>query len=354
MRFLFLAICFNITFLTLAQNTSTIRWNFDTATTFYTLCNNPHPQEVDIEKYLATEGFQQLLLYLEKNWGTNYNQNLYRNILLHIFLPEKYPKTQQIESYSWLIKYFQKYRKNPNAISAYLDTIKPVLESKIVLEKVFLYVPKTTKSKEVPVYFVVGVNQGCASNSGVFIDNYKPTTASKAKKYLLPWVAHEAHHFFRSQFDGEEKEFEEKHPKLSQAMYWLETEGIAERVGALEYDLDKYLKNNPKRSTVYKQFPAQMNQLQEAILRYSKDFKNGEELLQILQPNNKPNIYHQMGNRMAFLIEEHRGRDILISLLGKPFSFFEAYQEVARELNQHHRFPFLSAKNWKFIKDKVY
>jgi hypothetical protein len=341
----FLLIYFSI--IQSVSSQSIVKLDFSVAENFYLLCQKPEPNKSEIKALLNSEPYQNLFHYLEHNWGQEYNQELYEKMLLNTFYPNEYKLSNYENKFSWIKRYFEKVRKDKNVIPKYIEVVKNTINSETILKRVKTYLPKNTKIKVVPVYFIIGVNQGCASEAGVFIDNYKLTDSTKVKKYLEPWIAHEVHHFYRADYNHYSMDLEKNHPEVFQAFYWLETEGIAERVGALEFDLDQYLSKNPKTSERYKSFPEQMKKLQKSLIEYSKNKTSDNSITLLLSPKNSQNIYHEMGNRMAYTIEKELGKKQLIKCLGKPLYFFEQYQKAAQQINNYEKYPFLHKNELK-------
>jgi hypothetical protein len=327
------------TITTYTQQKSNVNFDFTGAEQFYNLCKKEVVTESDIENMLAQECYKNMFGYLVNNWGKDYNQTLYDNIFKSCFIPNKHTLKPENSSHKWILNYVTKLKNNPDKIKSYIETTKPHLNGKEVLERAFRYLPETTKNDTVNVYFVVGVNQGCGSKHGVFIDNYRTTNEYKVKKYTLPWIAHESHHFYRAQFNQTDTPFMNNHTELFQAFYWLETEGFAEMAGNIHEDLIGYISSEKNKNQIYRDFSKNINSLNKVLNSYFNNKCNGKDIINVLSPPNSRNIYHETGHLMAYYIQEAFGKDILVKQIGKPLEFVLLYNKAATKLNRPDKIP---------------
>ncbi|GEM_PF-4566007 len=332
-----------------SQKLSQINFNFTGAEQFYNLCNKEAVTDGDIENMLNMECYRNMFGYLVNNWGKNYNKELYDNIFKTCFIPNKHSLKPENSNHKWILNYISKLKNNPEKIKRYIETIKPHLDQEIILKRTFSYLPKSTKEDTVNIYFVVGLNQGCASEHGVFIDNYRATDEYKIKRYTLPWIAHESHHYYRSQFNKTDNQINDKHPELFQAFYWLETEGFAEMAGSIHKDFIGYINSKKNRNQIYRDFSKNIDSINITLTKYFKDECSGKDILNVLSPPGKRNIYHETGHLMAYYIESAFGRDVLIKQIGKPIEFVLMYNLAANKLNQSDSIPVFDS----FVTDKL-
>ncbi|MCV6630566.1 MAG: hypothetical protein OIF50_12005 [Flavobacteriaceae bacterium] len=337
------------------QPTSSVELDFTAAEAFLELCQTDTPQPSQIYDLLELPAYTQLFVYLKNNWGKQYNKDLYQKMLLACFLPEQYPLQPEHKKHQWIWRYFQKMKNNKAQIAPYIHMVRTHLNTNTVMQRLLAYLPQKPKPRAIPIYFLLGIKQGSASAAGVFIDNFQPTTPANIKKYLEPWIAHEVHHFFRADYNHLAESCFDRQPKLCQALYWLETEGIAERVGALAYDLEHYLHQNPKQASRYMPFVPTMKKFQNQLWNYTQNPTNAQSLIDLLQPKQGPNLYHEIGHKMAFLIEKQLGREQLLLCLGKPKQFFLQYQYAATAYAKPDAYPYCSpvqlASIKKFLND---
>ncbi len=334
------------------QARSNISLDFSAAEKFYEFATRTSEINVsEIDDLMNSEAYQNLFRYLTHNWGKAYNQELYTQLFKATFMPEQYQLDEKYAYGKWLVSYMNKLRKNPEPIKNYLQVIKDNFDEKKVLSCAFSYLPEETKNDDIKIYFVVGVRQGCASEYGVFIDNYSELKPENVDKYIHPWLAHESHHFFRAQFNKMPKAEMQKHPKLFQSFYWLETEGLAERAGSIRADLFAYMQSENCKNDVYKNFAAYLKEFNSALESYLLDKAPDSVLIESLQPQQERNRYHEMGHVMAYTIEKVFGKKVLLAQIGKPLQFVLYYHKAAKKLDQTDLIPPLSEEVVKKLKD---
>ena len=323
----------------LVLSQSKINFDFSGAEKFYELCKNKNVDSIHIEELLALKSYKYLLAYLKSNWGKHYSINLYRNMLQVCFMPKKYKILDKYTDDKWILRYLLKLKQNPEIIRDYISTVKSNLKEDEILKRTKRYLPENITENQINVYFILGVNQGCASEDGVFIDSYYDITVDKVNKYLIPWIAHESHHFFRSQFNELYNDLETQHPNLFQAFYWLETEGLAEMAGNIHKNLPYFINSNENKNDIYRNFNTYILQLNRELKDYFANSSDGKKLLAVLNPPDLQNRYHEVGHLMAYYIEEVFGKEVLIDQIGKPLDFVLKYNEAAIKLNNYDGIP---------------
>lgn len=319
----------------IVKSQSKINFDYNAALKFYSLCQKQNVKESDVHELLSLEGYDNLWKYLKHNWGEQYNKELYTNMFLSCFIPNKYKIKDKYQEHSWIYRYLCKMKKNKHLIKEYLNCFKQHISEETILKKAKNYLPNNVKDKIVNVYFVIGVNQGCACKHGVFIDSYYKTTDKKIKKYTEPWIAHETHHFFRSQYDTIPNNWKHKNSDLFQAFYWLETEGLAEMVGNIYPDLIFHINSEKNKNKQYKNFKNIIKSLNTKLTDYFNKKITGKEIVKILDDRKGNHNYHETGHLMAYYIEKAFGRNTLIKLIGKPINFVLKYSEAAKLLKNN-------------------
>jgi hypothetical protein len=316
-----------------ANAQSKISFDYSGAEKFYDLCTSEQKvNESDIDDLLGSKPYQQLFDYLKFNWGDFYNEALYRHMFQLCFLPDQHTLDPKFADGKWILRYLQKVRQNPELIKKYIATVNDNISDTEILKRAKTYLPKNTKEQQIIVYFIIGVDQGCASKEGVFIDHYYDISAEKISSSLVPWIAHESHHFFRSQFDGLSIPWKQKHPELFQAFYWLETEGLAEMTGSIHPNLPKFIQSEKNKNKIYLNFSKYIHQLNKSMSNYFNEIGDAKEILEVLHPPKGRNTYHEVGHLMAFYIEKALGREVLVNQIGKPLEFILSYQQATLKL----------------------
>lgn len=335
---------FILVFVTLSsvQSQSKINFDYSGAEKFYELCTTRHEiKDADIDDLIKSKPYQQLFKYLKSNWGDFYNEELYHHMFRLCFLPDQYTLDPQFEDGKWILTYLQKIKQNPELIKKYIATVTENISEFEILKRAKTYLPNNIKENRVDVYFVVGVNQGCASDAGVFIDHYYDISPEKVDTSLAPWIAHESHHFFRSQLNHIPDSWKQ-HPELFQAFYWLETEGLAEMAGSVHENLPEYIYSEKNKNNIYRDFNKYIQELDESMYNYLAQNGDGKKILEVLNPPKGRNTYHEVGHLMAFYIEEALGRDVLVKQAGNPLQFIFTYQQAALKLQKPDKIPALS------------
>lgn len=148
------------------------------------------------------------------------------------------------------------------------------------------------------------------------------------KDFLISFIAHEFHHYYRNQYFQYAQE---------QNFIWvidqIQGEGIADQInkGKWFHDKNLYLKyaeKNRRYLEWYAKSPEiirEMDHLLAASYDHpEKKMEYGQDLQAII-----PMSGHPTGFYMANLIIEQLGKETLVKDIGNPFAFFRLYKQAA-------------------------
>ena len=328
-----------------AQDKSKVIFDFSGIEAFIDLCETPNVDTVKIDQMLSLPAYQGMIDWLTENWWSDLDEAAFRNIFRAVFIPTKYTIEERYNRFKRVIKHIQWAKENYCDLRNYIAAIKPGLNSQKVIERTKAFLPKDIPDGSFPVYFVVGLTQGSASEKGTFIDSEYKLLEGDPDKYLLPWISHELHHTWREKLPTEEDVVDSVYTGIEYAFYWLETEGIAEMVGFTENDLDEYVEHEAERKSKgekvsyriqnYLDVNKHLKNLNDAVKRiFTGNYDNPvDDVVVTLVPPNSNNVYHEVGHKMAYIIDKTLGRDALIKCVGKPKEFILAYQQSAERIN---------------------
>lgn len=119
-----------------------------------------------------------------------------------------------------------------------------------------------------------------------------------------------------------------------QALFWLETEGIADMVafdGMNQEEILNFMREGWR--PIYEHADTYLARLDKAIRDIFMGVVTGENtkshITMVLSTNN---AYHPVGFKMAQRIETQLGHEAHIDCVGKPYKFLVTYQQAAKKI----------------------
>lgn len=146
----------------------------------------------------------------------------------------------------------------------------------------------------------------------------------RAKAVAL--LAHEFHHSCRAEIATPYKKT--CHAEVFQVLYWLESEGIADKI----YDLGQKKPDNafePLLKLVKVRRRMDCN-ASDYLTLFDKALRKWENPVPIFRDN----AYHPVGHFMADVTENTLGTRELVKTVGDPLNFLEAYHRSAKILQK--------------------
>lgn len=186
------------------------------------------------------------------------------------------------------------------------------------------FLPKVNGPVNMTVYFVLNGGDCRGFKEEIYADITLLTILGKTKAIRL--LAHEFHHSSRAEIAVPYEE--DSHLTVFQVLYWLESEGIADKVydlGANQPDneFEPLLKLIKTRRRIYLNAGNYLKLFDKAV-------QNSENPIPIFSKN----AYHPVGHFMADIIENTLGTRELVKTVGDPFLFVETYNKSAKILRK--------------------
>jgi len=186
------------------------------------------------------------------------------------------------------------------------------------------YLPKIIEPPNMVIHFVLDGGDCRGFQSEIYADLTLLAILGNAKAAGL--LAHEFHHSCRAEITAPYKET--RYPEIFQVLYWLESEGIADKV----YDLGQ-----EKPDNMFEPLLKLVKVRRRMYLNANNYLRLLDKALRISEnpiPIFSNNAYHPVGHFMADVIESTLGTRELVKTVGDPFDFVEAYNESARILQK--------------------
>jgi hypothetical protein len=186
------------------------------------------------------------------------------------------------------------------------------------------YLPKTIVPPHMVIRFVLDGGDCRGFQGEIYADLTLLAILGKAKATGL--LAHEFHHSCRAEIAVPYKGT--RHAEVFQVLYWLESEGIADKV----YDIGQEKPDNMFEPLL--KLVKIRRRMYSHASDYLKLFDNALRESQNPMPVFRDNAYHPVGHFMADVIESALGTRELVETVGDPLRFVEAYNESAGMLQK--------------------
>jgi hypothetical protein len=226
--------------------------------------------------------------------------------------------------FSFVRKIYEYCSDNWCQIEETVSFLRQIDIEKEMYLRVEKFLPKVIKPANMTVYFVLDGGDCRGFKEEVYADITLLTILGKTK--ALGLLAHEFHHCCRAEIAVPYEE--DRHPAVFQVLYWLESEGIADKVydlGSNEPDneFEPLLKLIKIRRRIYWNAGKYLKLFDKAV-------QNSENPIPIFSKN----AYHPVGHFMADIIENTLGTRELVNTVGDPFYFVETYNKSAKILRK--------------------
>lgn len=231
--------------------------------------------------------------------------------------------------FSFVQKIYEYCSTNWNQIEETVAFLRQ-FDTKKLRSMVEKYLPIIIVPPNMVIRFVLDGGDCRGFQGEIYADLTLLAILGKAKAAGL--LAHELHHSCRAEIAVPYRET--RHTEIFQVLYWLESEGIADKV----YDLGQE-KPDKVFEPLLKLVKVRRRMYSNAR-NYLRVFDKALRELENPTPIFRDNAYHPVGHFMADVIESTLGTRELVETVGNPFDFIEAYNESARILQKSSIFIF--------------
>ncbi len=225
------------------------------------------------------------------------------------------------------LPHYVRAKNQRSLIIEQIEKLKTLNFMKAAMDEVRSFLPDIPLKEYPPISFVI---------FGPDARGYRPVVVDVLYAYdqgdlLIPFIAHEFHHYFRDQFFDYAQE---------QDIIWvinqIQAEGTADQINKGKWFHDKnlfpkYAEKNKNYLEWYDKSPQiirEMDRLFAAMNEHPEKKKElGQKLVAVV-----PLSGHPTGFYMSNLIIEQLGKDALVKEIANPFAFFRLYKQAADKM----------------------
>ncbi len=296
---------------------------------FIELCKTGDFSEIVIENFLENEAYKRLIELGGPNIGMDSKSKW-----IEIFYKALNDETIDFENshimkilFENMIKPIRWASKNLDKIKEFTDIIIHEINKSEFIEIVANYVPKNISMDKIRINLVVFMNNGFGVGEEMIID--VPFLGSMTSDGISRILAHELHHMLRTKVEVPYC-IEDEYAGVNQALFWLESEGIAD------------LCNYKETSKIYENFGyVEQGKFAEITLNmrhHITEFNNALDLdlnHDFERVNSKNYLsnnisFHPIGYFMAKYICSVLGEEQLQNCVGDPYKFIVTYNKAAK------------------------
>lgn len=300
---------------------------------FIELCERKSIFTVDIEKLLSTKSYSKAIMLMGKNWGLPNRKQWIDYFSAGFMCSDNVVKPEPLSSIQIRgVDHLIKARNNINELNKAKQRIEMSIESREFIKIASKYIPNHVYEDSIEVIALVFLPNAGGSKS-IIVD--VPFLIPYNEREISKILAHELNHILRSKV---EKEYlwKDEYWGIGQALYWFESEGIAD------------LCNFEEMAKIYYNFgyarPGQINLTLQNITHYIKETNNlildilkrkkeSDELVQFLSIDVR---FHVIGYFLAKTICNTFGVDAVGKVVGDPIAFLNIYQKACK-FNKNQR-----------------
>lgn len=197
----------------------------------------------------------------------------------------------------------------------------------------FLGIPIDSTISLKPVYFFFILADGAAKEDAIYIDFNLFYKQSEAQR--INFLAHEYFHDFREKFENHDFNYK---CDLNYMLDMIQNEGIADMIDKSD-GYEQYFTGIGETSEMveiwvqlYNQAQTDLEKLQTAVVRYSKDEISENEMIDEILEICKFNG-HSIGFFMANQIVKAGYEKEMLLTFYNPYAFYNLYNQAAKDLN---------------------
>ncbi len=293
---------------------------------FIKLCKNKTILYRDVEKLIESPAYKNTIKLIGHNLGISDKNKWIETFCAGldcrgISIKEELSDLQLI----WA-KHIKEARSRIEDIYILKTRIESVVNNRKFIEIAEKYIPMGIALNNLKVTTLIFAPNALGTEGiimdALFMDGYSEDEITKI-------LAHELHHIFRAKVESNYT-WKEEHGDIDQALYWFESEGIADLCNFKEtskiYEKYGYAKKGELENTL-KNMKSHINIIDRIMLLSISKKNNSRELLDYLFDNVK---FHSIGFFMAKTIEEVLGVEVIRAVVGDPIAFINMYQKACK------------------------
>ena len=320
--------------------------DFSGITEFLEMCKSSKIDFLSIGNLIKTSPYQKMLAWTKNNfWG--FDERDLEKLFCHSLISKEYNLGEKYDLYD---QYYREgirqmsdliiaTQKNSLKIEQKVEILKKEISPERIIEKVRRIYPFSIDERvKFTVFFLTSLGQGAAYKNSIFIETIQ--TLNSDINNLENWIAHELCHCLREFAEKEDIDYKKSSKSIqavSQILFWLESEGVAELIGVNDFEkYIKMLKNSyPEHYylEIYNKFSELLKGFNDIVLKIQSTGTEAEDDYNRLIESVSCQDAHRLGHQMAYLIFKTYGKEQLGKCVGKPRLFLNTYQEAAKRYN---------------------
>lgn len=273
-------------------------------------------------KIRSNKVLKKMFGYMNEDMKISFDE--YLAIITNAFSEDGLESNLEKSRFPFIEKIYEYCSNNWHQIEETVSFLKQVDIKQKMYSMVKKYLPKVIEPVNITIYFVLDGGDCRGFRGEVYADITLLAILGKTKAIGL--LAHEFHHSCRAEMAVP---YEEDHfSEIFQVLFWLESEGIADKVYDLgaekpDNEFEPLLKLRKTRRQIY-------SNARNYLMLFDKAVQKLENPVPIFSNNS----YHPVGHFMADVIESTFGTSELVKTVGDPFNFLETYNNSAKILRK--------------------
>lgn len=302
---------------------------------FISLCHSePKITLSAINDLLTTQPYKQMLRLMKPEFGLGQEQ--FALAIATALNPDEYALPKDLSGWQWLADHIQQAKGMGERLETYLNRVRDEWSPPAIIDATRKYLPAQVKINEQKASLLVFLPDCRGFREVILVDPLFTMSLPMAGFQNL--LAHELHHSIRCSLAPKDQSTQARFRGIAQALFWLESEGIADLVSSLS---DLPLENSEsliasiveRRRAIYPRVDEYLRRLDSAMANVLNGNVSDDEayvcIVSILSPDN---AYHPVGHIMAERIEQQLGRGALLDTIGKPYQFLFTYQQAGKQI----------------------
>ena len=303
-----------------------------------------YPTEAEWKELFATPGYRTLL-------KQEFSPEFFKEKFILAFMPSKgddRENTTKTERDTLYLPHYVRVRNSRELIVKFLNSLDSSQLLKKAVQAAFSLLPHNSgfnKASVPKVAFVIFKNDARGGCDPIVMD----ALASMEWGDLSLFLGHEFHHYFRNKlpFALNFLTSDTIEACLINTIISIETEGIADLINMDQLSpVEAWIQRQNRYKLLLDLVPNSIRYLDEWVVHNFSRFSNVDQEECNALSTEISDSGHQMGYFMAKAIMRHFFKKRLIATVGKPFAFFNLYQDAA---NRDRDLPLLSETFQKIL-----
>jgi hypothetical protein len=300
---------------------------------FISLCKSSNIFKSDIENLLSCSSYERLIELGGPNIGMSS-----RELWVDIFYSALIENSQNLEAAKYdglwpreIRKHVMCAKSNIGDIEQFNIKVINEINKGTFIELAKSYVPENITIDKFRINPLVFANNCFGIGSDMILDI--SFLGAFFEDNISEILAHELHHMLRN-YVALEYTVVEKYEGIRQALFWLESEGIA---NLCNFEVTKELYENSGYAEIGKieetleNASKYMSKLNDLMLNILNDCEDSSTIVTFLRENV---TFHTIGFYMANKIKEVMGTRKIRECVGNPLVFFKYYNDAAKIINK--------------------